>query len=487
MSELLNISSKKKDEIPTIIKVIGVGGGGGNAVNYMYGQDVDHVSYLLCNTDRQHLLECNVPDTIVLGQKTTKGLGAGNRPEVAQSAAQESADEIREALNDGTEMVFITAGMGGGTGTGAAPVIARIAKDMGKLTVGVVTIPFVFEGRVKILQAIQGVEELAKNVDALLVIKNELLYRVYPDLTITEAFKKADDVVTTSTRAIAEMITIKGAINLDFADVRTTLQNGGVSIITMGFASEEEGVSVAMDRALKSPLVNTTNFDKASRVLLLLTFLKGHDPKAAIAQDFQRELEKIQNNYSLIWGISEREDMENEIGVTLLASGFSEGDLRYDEYGKELSDAISKEIGETAEKRHENDRKISLFYGDVLDTGPYATVIFSEDELDNDDFISAVLATPTLKRKDEDLKKLRQHLRTSGGTEGKPIPATTRREPVAGVDDLGSLESHAPESTPVTPEVPTAEEEPVISPAPETQESLPDDEEQEEIIRFGND
>ena len=350
-----------------------------------------------------------------------------------------------------------------------------------------VTIPFVFEGRVKILQAIQGVEELAKNVDALLVIKNELLYRVYPDLTITEAFKKADDVVTTSTRAIAEMITIKGAINLDFADVRTTLQNGGVSIITMGFASEEEGVSVAMDRALKSPLVNTTNFDKASRVLLLLTFLKGHDPKAAIAQDFQRELEKIQNNYSLIWGISEREDMENEIGVTLLASGFSEGDLRYDEYGKELSDAISKEIGETAEKRHENDRKISLFYGDVLDTGPYATVIFSEDELDNDDFISAVLATPTLKRKDEDLKKLRQHLRTSGGTEGKPTPVTTRREPVAGVDDLGSLESHAPESTPVTPEAPTAEEEPMISPAPETQESLPDDEEQEEIIRFGND
>ena len=224
MSELLNISSKKKDEIPTIIKVIGVGGGGGNAVNYMYGQDVDHVSYLLCNTDRQHLLECNVPDTIVLGQKTTKGLGAGNRPEVAHAAAEESAEEIREALNDGTEMVFITAGMGGGTGTGAAPVIARIAKDMGKLTVGVVTIPFVFEGRVKILQAIQGVEELAKNVDALLVIKNELLYRVYPDLTITEAFKKADDVVTTSTRAIAEMITIKGAINLDFADVRTTLQ-----------------------------------------------------------------------------------------------------------------------------------------------------------------------------------------------------------------------------------------------------------------------
>lgn len=175
MSELLNISSEKDNGIPTIIKVIGVGGGGGNAVDYMYSQRVDHVSYLLCNTDRQHLLKSHVPNTIVLGQKTTKGLGAGNRPEVARAAAEESADEIREALDDGTEMVFITAGMGGGTGTGAAPVIARIAKEMGKLTVGVVTIPFVFEGRVKILQAIRGVEELAKNVDALLVIKNELL------------------------------------------------------------------------------------------------------------------------------------------------------------------------------------------------------------------------------------------------------------------------------------------------------------------------
>lgn len=477
MSELLNISSKKKDEIPTIIKVIGVGGGGGNAVNYMYGQDVDHVSYLLCNTDRQHLLECDVPATIVLGQKTTKGLGAGNRPEVARAAAEESEEEIREALNDGTEMVFITAGMGGGTGTGAAPVIARIAKDMGKLTVGVVTIPFVFEGRVKILQAIKGVEELAKNVDALLVIKNELLYRVYPDLTITEAFKKADDVVTTSTRAIAEMITIQGAINLDFADVRTTLQNGGVSIITMGFASEAEGVSVAMDRALKSPLVNTTNFNKASRVLLLLTFLKGHDPKAAVAQDFHRELEKIQNNYSLIWGISEREDMENEIGVTLLASGFSEGDLRYDEYGQELSREMSKGMTETAEVKHENDRKISLFYGDVLDTGPYATVIFSEDELDNDDFISAVLNTPTLKRKDEDLKKLRQQLRTSGGSETKtPVP-TPRSERSAMDGELGSLESHQPAVAPAPMEEPAVEQ-----PTPE-----PTEEEGEEIIRFGND
>lgn len=489
MSELLDISSKKKDEVPTIIKVIGVGGGGGNAVNYMYNQDVAHVSYLLCNTDRQHLLECNVPDTIVLGQKSTKGLGAGNRPDVARAAAEESADEIRAALDDGTEMVFITAGMGGGTGTGAAPVIARIAKeDMNKLTVGVVTIPFLFEGRQKILQAINGVEELAKNVDALLVIKNELLNRVYPDLKITEAFKKADDVVTTSTRAIAEMITIQGAINLDFADVRTTLQDGGLSIISMGFASEEEGVRTAMDRALKSPLINTTNFNKASRVLLLLTFLKGHDPKASVAEDFQHELEKIDTNYSLIWGISEREEMQDEIGITLLASGFSQDMLSYDEYGEELSNAMSKEMAETAEMRHQNDRKISRFYGDVLDTGPYAMVIFSEDELDNDDFIDAVLSTPTLKRKDDDLKKLRKSSRTAT----TPTEQSPRVESVHGpAEGLGSLESHAPLTPSVTPPASTDDPEPAAEdiptePTPSVDEPEETDEEGEEIIRFGS-
>lgn len=229
---------------------------------------------------------------------------------------------------------------------------------------------------------------------------------------------------------------------------------------------------MAMDRALNSPLVNTTNFDKASRVLLLLTFLKGHDPKAAVAEDFKDELEKIENNYSLIWGISEREEMENEIGVTLLASGFSEGDLRYDEYGEKLSREMRRETAETAEAKHENDRKISLFYGDVLDTGPYATVIFSEDELDNDDFISAVLATPTLKRKDEDLKQLRRHLRTSGGEGAQP--AAPDRSPQT--DDVGLPEPHEPAS--LSGEAPVPAAEPSTAPAEEGEE---------EIISFGSD
>lgn len=245
--QLLNIK-EKTDEQPTIIKVIGVGGGGGNAVNYMYNQHVKHVSYLLCNTDRQHLNKCDVPHTICLGQNTTRGLGAGNNPKLAREAAEESAEEIKEALSDGTEMVFITAGMGGGTGTGAAPAIARIAMDMGILTVGIVTIPFLFEGRSKILQAINGVEEFKKNVDAILVVNNQRLYKIYSDMKITEAFRKADETLTTSTQAISELITIPGVVNLDFNDVKRTLKSGGVSIITRGFASAEEGLEVAIQR-----------------------------------------------------------------------------------------------------------------------------------------------------------------------------------------------------------------------------------------------
>ena len=220
----------------SIIKVIGVGGGGCNAVNYMHRQGLKDVSFLVCNTDRQVLIKSSVPSKLQLGP----GLGAGGDPETARQYAEESRDHIREALNDGTQMLFLAAGMGGGTGTGASSVVAEVAQEMGILTVGIVTIPFAFEGKKKIEKAMTGVARLAKHVDALLIINNEKLKQIYPELNLLNAFSKSDDVVANAARAIAEIITVPGYINTDFADVRNTLRKGGVAIMNIGRASGEK-------------------------------------------------------------------------------------------------------------------------------------------------------------------------------------------------------------------------------------------------------
>ena len=222
-----------------IIKVIGVGGGGGNAVNHMYREGIHDVSYVVCNTDKKALDDSPVPNHLQLGP----GLGAGNVPEKARKIAEESIDSIKEMLNDGTRMVFITAGMGGGTGTGAAPIIARCAKEAGILTVGIVTIPFKFEGMPKINQALDGVEEISKHVDALLVINNERLREIYPELTVINAFAKADDTLTIAAKSIAEIITMHGIMNLDFEDVTTVLKDGGVAIMSTGYGEGEGRVT----------------------------------------------------------------------------------------------------------------------------------------------------------------------------------------------------------------------------------------------------
>ena len=220
----------------SIIKVIGVGGGGGNAVNHMYREGIHDVTFVVCNTDNQALEESPVPQKIQLG---SEGLGAGNRPERARAAAEESLEDVKEMLNDGCRMAFITAGMGGGTGTGAAPIIAKTAKEMNILTVGIVTIPFVFEGNKKIDQALDGVEEMSKHVDALLVINNERLRDVYSDISVMNAFGKADDTLSIAAKSIAEIITLRGTINLDFNDVKTVLKDGGVAIMSTGFGEGE--------------------------------------------------------------------------------------------------------------------------------------------------------------------------------------------------------------------------------------------------------
>ena len=234
----------------SIIKVIGVGGGGGNAVNHMYNQGITDVSFVVCNTDNQDLVRSPVPIKVQLGKNITQGLGAGGRPEIARSAAEESVEDIKRMLADNTKMVFITAGMGGGTGTGASPVVAKVAHDMGILTVGIVTIPFAFEGSVKIKQALEGVVALSEYVDAILVINNEKLKLIYPDLNLSNAFAKADDVLTNAAKAIAEIITVPGYINTDFADVSTIMRGGKVAIMNTGYASGENRIKKAIEDAV---------------------------------------------------------------------------------------------------------------------------------------------------------------------------------------------------------------------------------------------
>jgi len=252
----------------SIIKVIGVGGGGGNAVNYMHRMGIKDVDFVLCNTDAQALVNSPVEFKIQLGATLTEGRGAGNNPDIGRQAAIESLDQIVNLLQKNTKMVFITAGMGGGTGTGAAPIIAKAAKELGILTVAIVTIPFRTEGRTKMKQAIEGIKNISQHVDSLLVINNEKLLEVYRNLKLTEAFAKADDVLATAAKGIAEIITVHGYINVDFADVETVMYNSGVALMGSGMASGENRALQAVKQALESPLLNNNDISGARNILL---------------------------------------------------------------------------------------------------------------------------------------------------------------------------------------------------------------------------
>lgn len=311
----------------SIIKVIGVGGGGGNAVNHMYSQGIADVSFVVCNTDHQDLDNSPVPIKIQLGAETTSGLGAGGRPEIARQAAEESIDDIRNMLADNTKMIFITAGMGGGTGTGASPVIARIAQEMGILTVGIVTIPFAFEGQKKIRQALAGVVALSEYVDAILVINNEKLKLIYPDLGLDNAFAKADDVLTNAAKAIAEIITIPGYINTDFADVNTIMRNGKVAIMNTGFASGENRITKAIEDALNSPLLNTNDVKGAKKVLLSLYCSRENIIKMEEISQIHEFMENVGEDVTVIWGASYDESLEDQVKITLIATGFDVSDI----------------------------------------------------------------------------------------------------------------------------------------------------------------
>jgi len=313
--ELLQLDLDIQED--TIIKVMGVGGGGCNAVNYMHRQGIRGVSFLVCNTDKQVLGKSSVPAKLQLGP----GLGAGGDPEKAREYAQANRDHIREALNDGTQMLFITAGMGGGTGTGASAIIAEVAQEMNILTVGIVTIPFAFEGKKKIDKAMAGVNNLAEHVDALLVINNEKLKQIYPDLSFFNAFYKSDDVVCNAAKAIAEIITVPGYINTDFADVYNTLKNGHIAIMNVGQASGENRFRRAITNALQSPLV-TNDVHGAKRILLQFYCSTEH---AFIMQEIDQINEfiaEVGEDVEVNWGISVDESLGEEVRVTLIATGY---------------------------------------------------------------------------------------------------------------------------------------------------------------------
>ena len=382
---------------PSIIKVIGVGGGGGNAVNHMYREGIHDVTFVVCNTDNQALDESPVPIKLQLGRE---GLGAGNRPERARDAANESLEDVKNMLNDGCKMAFITAGMGGGTGTGAAPIIAKTAKDMGILTVGIVTIPFLFEGNKKIDQALDGVEEMSKHVDALLVINNERLRDVYSDLSVMNAFGKADDTLSVAAKSIAEIITIRGKINLDFNDAKTVLKDGGVAIMSTGYGYGEGRVTQAITDALHSPLLNNNDIFNSKKVLFNISYSSNSDLMMEEMNEVHEFMSRFGKDVETKWGLYIDDNLEDKVKFTILATGFGIKDVPG--MNNKLSAEEQKRQEELEEEEQKKAERRDDFYpGSYKNNrkkGNYKIYIFTQEDLDNDDIISMVETTPTYKR-----------------------------------------------------------------------------------------
>ena len=397
---------------PSIIKVVGVGGGGGNAVTHMFNEGIHDVTYVLCNTDNKALTDSPVPMKLQMGE----GLGAGNRPEVGRQAALDSLPQIRELFTDGTRMAFITAGMGGGTGTGAAPIVAQCARELDILTVGIVTIPFRFEGHKKIDQALDGVEEMSKHVDALLVINNERLREIYPELTVLNGFAKADDTLSIAAKSIAEIITMRGIINLDFQDVKTVLKDGGVAIMSTGYGEGENRVTKAFQEALHSPLLNNNDIFNSKKVLFYITFSRN-DQNNQLTMEEMNEVNDFmgkfnQDSVETKWGMGTDDSLGDKVKITLLASGFGLQNV------PSMQDRMAKLTREEEERERQREEELEekgqrreQFYGtdDNKPQKPRRQIfLFNENDLDNDDIISMVESTPTVDRKKDELRRIQE-------------------------------------------------------------------------------
>jgi cell division protein ftsZ len=379
----------------------------------MYREGIHDVTFVLCNTDAQALNDSPVPVHLQLGDE---GLGAGNRPERARQAAEDTSEDIKNMLNDGTKMAFITAGMGGGTGTGAAPVIARISKELGILTVGIVTIPFRFEGAKKIDQALDGVEEMAKHVDALLVINNERLREIYPELSLLNGFRKADDTLSVAAKSIAEIITVHGIMNLDFNDVKTVLKDGGVAIMSTGYGEGEGRVKQAIEDALNSPLLNDNDVYKSKKILLSINFNSDDKDNPGLTMEEMGDVTEFMNHFSadfeLKWGLAIDPELDKKVKVTILATGFGIEDVdgmgsHIKKQTQEDAARLAEEEEKAAERRDRRDR----FYKDNNNSQykhrPHI-YRFTADELDNEDVILAVENTPTYKRTKQMIKDIKR-------------------------------------------------------------------------------
>ena len=394
-----------------IIKVIGVGGGGGNAVNHMYKEGIHDVAFVVCNTDSKALEESPVPVKLQLGHE---GLGAGNRPAKAREATEESIEEVQNMLNDGTKMVFITAGMGGGTGTGAAPLIAKVAKEMDILTVGIVTIPFRWEGDKKIDQALDGVEEISKNVDALLVINNERLSEIYSDLSLDDAFDRADDTLSIAAKSIAEIITMRGKVNLDFNDVKTVLKDGGVAIMSTGYGEGENRVSTAIQNAQHSPLLNNNDIFKSKKVLLNISYSSQKKLMMSEMDEVKEFMNRFNRDFETKFGIAIDDTLGDKVKITLLATGFGVQDIHVKEMDERMNKrTIEEEKRKAEEEEKEEERRMRRegFYGKdssaKIRRKPRRNIyLFTLEDLDNDNVISMVETVPTFQRSKEMLDNI---------------------------------------------------------------------------------
>ena len=412
-------------DLPTeesnIIKVIGVGGGGGNAVKNMYQTGIKNVSFVLFNTDNQALAKSSIPVKLQIGRNTTKGLGAGNDPEVARQAAEENIEDIRAQFQDSTEMVFITAGMGGGTGTGAAPVVARAAKEAGVLTVGVVTIPFKFELRPKIVQALKGVDAISKHVDALLVINNERIFDIYQNCNVYDAFLRVDETLTIAVKSISEIITTEGIINLDFRDVSKVLRDGGVAIMSYGLGKGERRLVEAIENALHSPLLNDNDIYNSKKILFNIYGSTKHPLMVEEMEEISRFTEKfVSKDIEVIWGLATDDSLDEEVKITILATGFGVSNIpgmsdTTIKVEKDAEEPVQDENPEAEATRIEEEKKsaemISRYYGDdnLAAKRTIHAFVMEGDDLFNDDLIDALDASPTYQRQKNDLSNLAEY------------------------------------------------------------------------------
>ena len=424
-------------ERSSVIKVIGVGGGGSNAVNHMFKKGIQDVNFIVCNTDAQALHNSPVAVKLQLGDELTEGRGAGGKAEIGREAALESIDRIKEVLSSNTNMIFITAGMGGGTGTGAAPVIASAAKEMGILTVAIVTIPFRFEGPERINQAIDGINELKDHVDSLLVINNEKLREIYGNLTVSKSFEKADDVLAIAARGIAEIITVHGYINVDLADVQTVMSNSGVAIMGSATSTGEERARLAIEEALTSPLLNNNDIEGARSVLLNITSGSEEITMDEVSEITDYVVSATSRDTTLIWGIGNDESLGEQISVTIIATGFRMNSIPELYVGKKQKHFVPlRDSGKDAESKEERSNAVphqgSLSFGvkDKEDSEEY--ILMEQSEESDPESREKKLAdrVRSLRETHEKLKE-RGYLSSSGDDEIEElenVPAYVRKK-----------------------------------------------------------